>query len=244
MTRWRRSGQPDVSILAEEQCASCGVLLPLDQRGQPEGHACCACLDWGQVAGVPCSSCAREVAADETWRRMGIPSIFANATLLNWEPQDGAPVRLCHDFIAAWPPDPWMVLLVGGTGAGKSHLAAAVLKHAWQSHRRAGRFVKTQAMLNRFRATKTPESEEHEADVLREYVMTPLLVVDELGFGRITDYAQEAVYAVVDGRWAERMPTIVTMNADGLSAIDPRIRSRVASGLVVEFTGKDRRVSA
>ena len=51
------------------------------------------------------------------------------------------------------------------------------------------------------------------------------------------------LYRVVDARYRERLPTIVTTNVDP-GAIDPRIRSRLLSGIEVRFSGPDRRVTA
>lgn len=245
MQRWTSSGKPDVSSPGEDEvCPRCRGQLPLDEQGEALPHRCCACWDDGIVkGGLPCPSCTLDLPAAEIYRRAGIPPVFASESIATWHPADGFQPRACERFIAAWPPEPWMLTLVGNTGTGKTHLAVGVLKSAWTLHRQSGVFVEGKRMLDAFRAAAGGEEGPTETWLMRWWAEAPILVIDELGFGRMTEYAHEQVYAIINARWSARRATVTTMNQEGWAALDGRVQSRLASGVTVEFRQDDRRVT-
>lgn len=76
----------------------------------------------------------------------------------------------------------------------------------------------------------------------------PLLIIDDLGIERNTEYAKEQVYAVIDERYKAGLPLIVTTNMtiDQIhrpnNLADARIMSRILEMCTpVQIGGKDRR---
>lgn len=72
-----------------------------------------------------------------------------------------------------------------------------------------------------------------------------VLVVDDIGFTRPTEWVTEAVYHLANERRAWKLRTIWTTNLtpDGLrDAFSPAIASRLSGGAVIELSGRDRRV--
>ncbi len=69
--------------------------------------------------------------------------------------------------------------------------------------------------------------------------MNRLVVLDDLGTEKMTEWASEQLYRVLDGRYDRGLPTIITSNVQS-DSLDPRILSRYAEGLVV-CNGKDVR---
>lgn len=73
----------------------------------------------------------------------------------------------------------------------------------------------------------------------------PLLILDDMGAERATEWAGERLYGIVNRRWLDELPTIVTTNvpAEQLSdQLGDRVLSRLAGdALVLRMTGKDRR---
>jgi DNA replication protein DnaC len=121
-------------------------------------------------------------------------------------------------------PEGWLVLL-GGYGVGKTHLAAAIANH----HIAFGRtvlFVIVPDLLDHLRAAFGPSSETGLDERLEAIRETPLLVLDDLGAHNSTPWAQEKLFQILNHRYNHRLPTVITTN-QRLEELDPRIASRL-----------------
>lgn len=130
--------------------------------------------------------------------------------------------------------------LFGPVGVGKSHAAVAAVRPLHE--RGMGvRFLPVVELLDLLR----PGGPEGMFTSLSD---VDVLVLDDLGTERATDWTAERLYAVVNRRWLEERPTVVTTNLEPArleESIGPRAYSRlVGSGAVnVRLTGNDRRRS-
>lgn len=117
----------------------------------------------------------------------------------------------------------WLLLL-GGYGCGKTHLAAAVANFA-VSMGVPTLFLTVPDLLDWLRfAYDNPESTfEARFDEIRN---VRLLVLDDFGTQNATPWAQEKLYQIINHRYVNRLPLVVTTNLD-LEDIDGRIRSRL-----------------
>jgi DNA replication protein DnaC len=135
----------------------------------------------------------------------------------------------------------WCAFLVGLPGNGKTHLAVAALKG-----REHGMFWKVPDFLAWLRGKLSAGIEAgYGGEGVERIIVTYqaadfLLVLDDLGTENPTDWAHEQLYRVLDNRYEERAPTIVTSNVKDVGQIDARIRSRFREGLVI-CDGKDLR---
>lgn len=118
----------------------------------------------------------------------------------------------------------WL-LLMGGYGCGKTHLAAAVANYA------VGMgvptlFLTVPDLLDtlRFAYSEEDTSFEERFDQIRN---AGLLVLDDFGTQNATGWAQEKLFQIVNYRYINRLPTVVTTNLL-LDEIEPRIRSRLS----------------
>ncbi len=85
-----------------------------------------------------------------------------------------------------------------------------------------------------------------EQDIVDRYVGYDILVVDDIGAEKITDYTQAVVYSILNKRYEDMKPTIITTNlssGDITSGYGSRILSRIASGVIISLDGADRRLS-
>lgn len=133
----------------------------------------------------------------------------------------------------------WCAFLHGSTGNGKTHLAVAALHE-----RGAGQFWKAPEFLAWLRQLLSKGIEagygsEQVEMVLEEYHRPFLLVLDDLGTENQTDWAAEQLYRLLDERYEERAPTIITSNV-AFEHVDARIRSRFREGYVA-CAGRDLR---
>src|SRR5512136_2138952 len=118
----------------------------------------------------------------------------------------------------------WL-LLQGGFGCGKTHLAAAIANFT------VGigvptLFITVPDLLDALRFTyDNPESTfEQRFEEIRN---APLLIMDDFGTHNATSWAQEKLFQIMNYRYINRLPLVVTTNLS-LDEIEARIRSRLA----------------
>jgi DNA replication protein DnaC len=118
----------------------------------------------------------------------------------------------------------WL-LLQGGYGTGKTHLAAAVANFVL-SLGFSVLFLTVPDLLDWLRAGFEAGEDESYNDRFEEIRSVKLLVLDDLGTQNATPWACEKLYQIINHRYSLRLPTLVTTNQD-LSEIDARIASRL-----------------
>ncbi len=121
-------------------------------------------------------------------------------------------------------PQGWLVLM-GGYGSGKTHLAAAI-----GNYRKAlGEepiFVVVPDLLDHLRATFSPSSQVSYDRRFEEVRTAPLLILDDLGTQSATPWAREKLYQLFNYRYNAKLPTVITTSSK-LDELDPRIRARM-----------------
>jgi len=121
-------------------------------------------------------------------------------------------------------PKGWLVLL-GGYGCGKTHLAAAIANHVIETGSPA-LFVVVPDLLDHLRSTYSPTSNVTYDQRFEDIRTASLLVLDDLGSHNTTPWAQEKLFQLFNYRYNAQLPTVVTTNYE-LEEIDIRIRSRL-----------------
>ena len=116
----------------------------------------------------------------------------------------------------------WL-LLQGGYGCGKTHLAAAVANFA------VGMgvptlFLTVPDLLDNLRFAYDSETTTFE-ERFEEIRNAPFLVLDDFGTQNATSWAQEKLFQIVNYRYINHLPLLVTTNL-ALDEIEARIRSR------------------
>jgi DNA replication protein DnaC len=124
----------------------------------------------------------------------------------------------------------WL-LLSGDYGCGKTHLAAAVANDVVRQGQPT-LFLTVPDLLDwlRFSYDSTETSFEERFDEIRNI---KLLVLDDLGTQNATPWAQEKLFQIINHRYVNRLPTVVTTNVD-LQSIDGRIGSRLKDDILVQ----------
>ena len=141
-------------------------------------------------------------------------------------------------------PDQEGYFLHGPVGSGKTHEAAGILRAWSRQNSRRGLFVSLPDLLRRLR-------DEMHAETRPDYDELPeeragLLVLDDLSTAKMTDWASECLYMLVNIRYNAMRPTIYTSNTP-LSAIaathGDQIASRIAGSCrIIEMAASDRRL--
>ena len=120
--------------------------------------------------------------------------------------------------------DGWLILK-GGYGCGKTHLAAAIASRCI-ARGESTIFVNTPDLLDHLRAAYSPTATTSYDERFELVRNTPVLILDDLGTQSNTDWAQEKLYQIFNHRYNARLPTVITTNEE-LESIEIRIRSRM-----------------
>jgi DNA replication protein DnaC len=177
---------------------------------------------------ISCDCKIREIQARNfvELERLSNLESFASKTFQSFDPHvpgaDG-PYAAALDY--ARNPTGW-ILLMGNYGCGKTHLAAAIAIHATRHLSLKTLFTIVPDLLDHLRATYHPTSAVTYDERFEAVRTVPLLVLDDLGAESQTPWAQEKLFQLINHRYNEQLPTVITSNVD-LDRMDGRIRSRL-----------------
>lgn len=152
-------------------------------------------------------------------------------------------IRFIYDICAGT--ETYGALLTGPPGTGKTLLAKIIHNELIKQYRDTT-FIKAVDLTQVIRK-ETLKAEEYR-DVTREFKNVPMLIVDDYGTQKNTDFVRETMYSIFDYRYEQRMQTILTtnMSPDEMSKVEPRLYSRIYDKSWMKqflFLGFDMRIS-
>jgi DNA replication protein DnaC len=174
------------------------------------------------IGSRPCA-CQVEEQARLRLLRAQIPLGFAGCTLDNFRPcpHTKEALMMARHYAQEFIPgvrdqDLPGLLLSGSVGVGKTHLAAAILRSTIETKGIEGRFVTVPALLDRLRASYDNGATETPAQILRPIMGADLVVIDELGASRPTDWVFDTIELLIGSLYNAMRPVIVTTNYPNL----------------------------
>jgi DNA replication protein DnaC len=193
--------------------------------------------DFGKL--VPCA-CRLEKLAEKrasTLRTLSELELLERMTFETFAPEGhGLPpdkrknLRWAYDEARAFArnPEGWLVLK-GGYGCGKTHLAAAIANVCVERGQPV-LFITVPDLLDHLRATFAPANPDDHRPAFsarfHEIRTAPVLILDDLGTESATSWAQEKLYQIFNYRYNARLATVITTNHE-LDDIPLRLRSRI-----------------
>lgn len=104
------------------------------------------------------------------------------------------------------------LLFVGDVGVGKTHLAVAILRELVTAKGVTGSFYDFRELLAKVKTTYQPGSDVGELAVLGPVMSAELIVLDELGAAKLTDWVFDTIEHIINARYNDGKTTIITTN--------------------------------
>jgi DNA replication protein DnaC len=214
-------------------------------------------------------SCQLEQRVGRLLKRAAIPARYEHCTLDSYEASFpgadrslGAAHLMARRFVDGYPATTSGrgLLLTGSIGVGKTHLAAGILQALILEKSVHGLFCDYRELLKEIQHSYNPQVATTEMEILRPVFEAEVLVLDELGAAKPTDWVWDTVALVLNTRYNDKRTTIITTNyadqppgggGNGSGRlreetlgdrIGERMRSRLAEMcVVVEMRGEDFR---
>lgn len=201
----------------------------------------------------PCG-CQGDLRRQQRIASASIPKRYSHCTLDTFREKSTVlrnAKKKVQEFVDLWPhnPEGKGLLLMGGCGVGKTHLAVAALLEIINSGK-PGRvmFSNFQDLIQEIQASFDSDQVPTKSELLRPLLEVDLLVLDELGSQKPTMWVQDILYYVINTRYNSELATIFTTNYQEQSAsakeetleqrIGVRLRSRLAEMAErIDFTG-------
>jgi DNA replication protein DnaC len=190
----------------------------------------------GREFAQPCE-CRRQVAGADPLLRARIPPRYEHCSLSNFEPQSASVkaavekcLRYCNGYPYLGPTDEGLGLLFSGdSGVGKTHLAVAVLRHLQETKGVRGQFWDFHELIREIKNSYNPETLMTELQVLEPVVDTDVLLLDDLGAWKMTDWMNDTLFYILNSRYMAKRATLITTNYQDVDreaalAADPQRR--------------------
>jgi DNA replication protein DnaC len=200
------------------------------------------------LSGAERCECAAPTRLRHLQEHAGIPPNYEHASLDNFQiPQDNPTARTglgtvlmqVRSFVREFPADSRNgLLLIGDPGSGKTHLAVAAL-NALIDKGHEGVFFDYQNLLDRIRSSYDRTSGASDREAYRSALDAEVLLLDDLGAHRVTDWVEDTVTAIITHRCNHRKPLIATTNLPDRDSTDP-IELRKSLGEVIGQRARSR----
>ena len=240
-----------VSGSMKEECPLCGgagMVLAVDSAGVRVARVC------------ECQQTARSGYRISAAR---VPKRYEHCILDSFETGfGGADPSLrqalfeARGFVKLYPidTDGQGLLITGPIGVGKTHLAVGILLSLVEEKGAKALFCDYRELLKQIQNSYNPQVNSTELDVLKPVFEAEVLVLDELGAQKPTDWVWDTVALILNTRYNDKRTTIITTNYPDLppgaskeeslgDRITERMRSRLAEMCKpIVMKGTDRRL--
>ena len=226
-------GAPGEAGVGEGSCRVCKGLRYL-RSNVPVGHP-----DFGRL--IPCACHLSELGGQRVaaLRAMSELDILSRFTFDAFTPEGHglspdrqSNLRWAYEEARSFArqPEGWLIMK-GGYGCGKTHLAAAIANACVESGQPV--LMKTVPdLLDHLRAAFGPTSPSGFDTQFEKVRTAPVLILDDLGTESSTSWAQEKLFQILNHRYLGGLPTIITASFQDWERLDERLQSRLGDPAV------------
>ncbi len=177
--------------------------------------------------------CRLKLRGDSLLLAARIPKRYEHCELSNFDFEGphanlmAARMAACR-FAEEYPQDKTGLLLIGTIGTGKTHLAVGIVKELVVSKGIPCLFYDYRELLKQIQNSYNDSVKTTELDVLRPVFEAEVLVLDELGAVKPTEWVWDTVSLILNSRYNENRTTIITTNYPDDAARDANGNSEFA----------------
>lgn len=209
-----------------------------------------------QGKGVRHCHCRKDALRLKLINEARIPERYNNCALGNYEATAGnvsqmRALNFAYRLVQDYPVVERGLLFTGSVGVGKTHLAVGVLRGLIEKGITC-KFWEYGSLLKTIQASYNKGSQASEMEILEPVFQTEVLLIDELGALKPSEWVLDMMRLIIGTRYSENKLTIVTTNyadqkageADDLleDRIGVRLRSRLYQMCkTVAINGEDYR---
>ena len=185
-------------------------------------------------------SCLESARAGRLLAEARIPKRYEHCDLDSYLPNHESQKtakRFVQHFTKQYPQVDGGLMLLGPCGVGKTHLAVALLKLVIRESGDSGLFYDFRDLLREIQASWNSVSQTSEMEVLRPVLEAKILILDELGANKPTEWVRETIAHIINCRYNDKRVTIFTSNyldsvgKPGEETLTDRIGTRLRSRL-------------
>jgi DNA replication protein DnaC len=146
-----------------------------------------------------------------------IPRRYEECSLGNYQPanNNGSQIQAfnhAYRLVRDYPSVDRGLLFMGTCGVGKTHLSVAILRELMGKKEISCLFYEFGSLLKEIQNSYNPVSQTSELKVLTPVIEAEVLVLDELGATKPTDWVRDTMMQVINTRYNDRRLTIFTTN--------------------------------
>ena len=185
----------------------------------------------------------RDASLDDVLARAGMPPRYRTCTRDNWRGP-------WPDAVAAWAVKPDLaqrdsLLIHGGAGTGKSHLAAVLLRDHLRPLGAEGLWWNAALLLDVLRREFGRDTD---GAAMQAAIETPFLVLDDVGAETLAgdkgEWRRDRIGFLIQQRYDRLKATVITSNLELEDFMaEPRLGSRLLAGATCRRVGRDRRLA-
>ena len=169
------------------------------------------------------------------FKHSGLPQRFARCSFENWEERPGTEKAFAAAYRYAQNleqniRDGRGLIIFGPCGNGKSHLAAAITSKAFSAGKSVI-FERVPKLLSRIRSTYDHNSDVTESQLLSTLGQVELLVLNDAGAEKWTQWTEPMLYNIIDERYSWERSLVITTNAK-LSELKDQVGPRAMDRLL------------
>ena len=157
--------------------------------------------------------CACRFEQENVNKVLGIPKRFWEAELDNYQyenPSETDAYKEAMVFASSFDPSEGKgITFVGTPGVGKTHLAVGILKKIYREKGIKGKFFDTKDLIYKLKALI---EEGKTSKAIRRILNYPLIVLDDLGSERLSEWQREIISYIISYRYNNLKSTIITTN--------------------------------
>ncbi len=196
---------------------------PLQQVSSAAGEpvVCSFCFGTGMEVvlgkGARRCRCRYEDARKRLLEAARIPPRYERCSLSNYQPaaNNGSQLRAfnyAYRLVSEYPSGERGLLFMGPCGVGKTHLSVAVLRELIEKKGVPCLFYEFGALLKEIQNSYDPMSQTSELTVLAPVIEAEVLVLDELGATKPTDWVRDTMMQLIGRRYNDKKLTVFTTN--------------------------------